>query len=373
MNILNFTLNVISQITIDVEISKDKSFSNPQIKKLFTMISPIEEREVVVVNSTFNLKYIFFRYQDDIVFIGPFLTKEINEDEMDDSLLSSLGSERSKLKLIPVVPDNGLFRPLMSSLFDEIWGKGNYTLRSLSDKKHKNIVFSAESLEHYNANEISRRYKEEAKLLDAVRRSDFEFLNKIFSSFDINDTVEKRNSNAVRNVQNYSIIMNTLLRKTAYDAGVAAIYVDRLSSFFGNRIENLSTSFAVSSLMVEMLSEYASLIRDYSWSGYPEKIKSVLYAIDSRYKEHLTLDELGEIAGLSPYHLSHLFSKVLGKTVFEYLAIVRINKSLTLLKNPDITIAQASIDSGFEDQSYYTRTFKRIMGKTPTKWRLEYI
>lgn len=224
----------------------------------------------------------------------------------------------------------------------------------------------------YNADEISKRYKQESRLLDAVRRCDFEYLTRLSTSFDINESVEKRNKNPVRNTQNYSIIMNTLLRKTAYDEGVAAVYVDRLSSSFGKKIESLSTSLAVSKIMVEMLTEYAYLIRDYSWSGYPEAIKSVLFVIDSRYKEHLTLDELSRSAGLSRSYLSRLFGKVMGKSVFEYINELRIEKSLLLLKNPDVTISQAAIECGFEDQAYYTRIFKRIKGVTPTEWRMEY-
>ena len=61
----------------------------------------------------------------------------------------------------------------------------------------------------------------------------------------------------------------------------------------------------------------------------------------------------------------------MGKSVFEYINEIRIEKSLLLLKNPDITISQAAIECGFEDQAYYTRIFKRIKGVTPTEWRIE--
>ena len=48
---------------------------------------------------------------------------------------------------------------------------------------------------------------------------------------------------------------------------------------------------------------------------------------------------------------------------------MRITKSLESLKNPDVTIAEAAVASGFEDQSYYTRAFKKVKGITPTEWR----
>ena len=196
-----------------------------------------------------------------------------------------------------------------------------------------------------------------------------DYIERISSEMAVGSAVEKRNNNPVRNIQNYSIIMNTLLRKTAYDAGVAAVYVDRLSSMFGRRIEKVSTSMAVSHLMKEMLTEYALLIRSYSWDGYPTGIKAVLFTIDSRYRDHLTLEELSRVAGVSPSYLSRLFSKVLGKSLSEYVNEVRITKSLKMLRNPDLSVAYAAVSSGFEDQAYYTRTFRKIKGMTPTEWR----
>ncbi|MGN0905728.1 MAG: helix-turn-helix domain-containing protein [Bullifex sp.] len=52
---------------------------------------------------------------------------------------------------------------------------------------------------------------------------------------------------------------------------------------------------------------------------------------------------------------------------------VRISKSLDLLKEPDITIAAAAVASGFEDQAYYTRTFRKVKGMTPSEWRKNHI
>lgn len=370
MDILNYTKEVLSHLMINMEIRKEFDFTNPHIRAICHRIELPKEREIVRIVSYFDVKFIIFRYDENVVLIGPFLTEYLTEGDIDESLLSELGGDKHQLMSIPVVLSSGLFRPLMMTLFDNLWGKGNYTWRGEDDKKNLNVNF--EGLASYNADEISKRYKQESQLLDAVRRCDFEYLTRLSTSFDINESVEKRNKNPVRNTQNYSIIMNTLLRKTAYDEGVAAVYVDRLSSSFGKKIESLSTSLAVSKIMVEMLTEYAYLIRDYSWSGYPEAIKSVLFVIDSRYKEHLTLDELSRSAGLSRSYLSRLFGKVMGKSVFEYINELRIEKSLLLLKNPDVTISQAAIECGFEDQAYYTRIFKRIKGVTPTEWRMEY-
>ncbi len=369
MDILSYTREVLSRMMIGMEIGRDGEFSNPHIREILGSIQLPEEREVINIVSLFEIRFIMFRLMEEFVFVGPYLTRYLSEADIDEKTLSELGAEKSRIMNIPVISDAGVFRVLMHTLFDTLWGRDNYCWKTVDDRANVSITSLADDIEYFQADEISQRYKAEARLLDAVRRFDMDYIERISSEMAVGSAVEKRNNNPVRNIQNYSIIMNTLLRKTAYDAGVAAVYVDRLSSMFGRRIEKVSTSMAVSHLMKEMLTEYALLIRSYSWDGYPTGIKAVLFTIDSRYRDHLTLEELSRVAGVSPSYLSRLFSKVLGKSLSEYVNEVRITKSLKMLRNPDLSVAYAAVSSGFEDQAYYTRTFRKIKGMTPTEWR----
>ena len=199
-----------------------------------------------------------------------------------------------------------------------------------------------------------------------------DLINSIsFNILDM-DIIEKRNKNPVRNIQNYTIIMNTLLRKTAYDVGVHPIYVDRLSSNMGKRIESISTSDASRVIMKELLFEYSALIRNHSYSGYSDLIRDVLINIDINYSKHISLDELANELDTSPTYLSKKFKKELGLPLFEYIIRYRIERSLESLKKCDIPIGEVALKAGFEDQAYYARAFKRIMNTTPSKWRLSH-
>lgn len=217
---------------------------------------------------------------------------------------------------------------------------------------------------------IELRYDFENTILNYVKNGDMEQLEKISDSLHILSSVmEKRNPSAVRNIQNYSIIINTLLRKAAEESGVSPFLVDRISSYFGKKIESISTSFAVESLFKEMLVSYTRLIVKEKNKSYPESIRKVLFEIDNHYSEDLTLPYLSTVASLSPSHLSRLFHKTVGETIKGRLRRIRIESSLRLLMNPDLKISEISSSVGFQDPSYYSRVFLSLKGISPEEWR----
>lgn len=257
--------------------------------------------------------------------------------------------------------------PILSSLFDVLWGEGNWTLEksdlTLPSLDRMNLTYD-------DIKNIELRYDFENTILNYVKNGDMEQLEKISDSLHIlNSVMEKRNPSAVRNIQNYSIIINTLLRKAAEESGVSPFLVDRISSYFGKKIESISTSFAVESLFKEMLVSYTRLIVKEKNKSYPESIRKVLFEIDSHYSEDLTLPYLSAVASLSPSHLSRLFHKTVGETIKGRLRRIRIESSLRLLMNPDLKISEISSSVGFQDPSYYSRVFLSLKGISPEEWR----
>ena len=72
---------------------------------------------------------------------------------------------------------------------------------------------------------------------------------------------------------------------------------------------------------------------------------------------------------LSPSYFSKLFKTETGINYSTYLNQVRVEKSKELLLNEDLTLVEISNLVGFEEQSYFTKVFRRITGTTPGKFR----
>ena len=91
--------------------------------------------------------------------------------------------------------------------------------------------------------------------------------------------------------------------------------------------------------------------------------------IETHYYEKITLDQLAEMVYLSPAYLSRIFKKETGTTFNDYLIQVRIGKAKNLLHHKDLRVTDIAEAVGFDDQSYFTKVFRRIVGVTPLKYR----
>lgn len=105
---------------------------------------------------------------------------------------------------------------------------------------------------------------------------------------------------------------------------------------------------------------------------YMEKFLWVTNYICEHFKEALTLEEIAAMAGFSKYHFSRLFHQYAGTTFYRYLNQRRIAHARALLLNPDLTVTEVALQSGFPSISSFLRMFRLLNGCTPTEYRKLY-
>lgn len=91
--------------------------------------------------------------------------------------------------------------------------------------------------------------------------------------------------------------------------------------------------------------------------------------ISVNYKERITLEDTARMVYLSPAYLSRIFKQETGVTFNEYLNRVRVNKAKELLRRRELRMTDISLAVGYEDQSYFTKVFKRVAGMLPREYR----
>jgi AraC family transcriptional regulator len=104
---------------------------------------------------------------------------------------------------------------------------------------------------------------------------------------------------------------------------------------------------------------------------YSER-KNIASAIDFMHENlsnSFTLDDLARVANLSPYHFLRVFKAEVGKTPFEYLQYLKIEKAKQYLQHRNKSITDVCFESGFTNISHFTRTFSRKVGVTPSAYR----
>ncbi len=84
--------------------------------------------------------------------------------------------------------------------------------------------------------------------------------------------------------------------------------------------------------------------------------------------EPLTLPEVAEAAGLSPFHAARLFTQATGMAPHAWRNQLRLQRALAPLR-AGVPVAEVAAASGFVDQSHFTRHFKRMFGVPPGRWQ----
>ena len=95
-------------------------------------------------------------------------------------------------------------------------------------------------------------------------------------------------------------------------------------------------------------------------------VKRVIEYINEKYTERITLDELSMLCGITKFHLAREFKRITGQTVFSYINTLRCKKAEALIVAGKST-TEAALESGFESLSYFSRTYKNLMGASPSK------
>lgn len=100
-----------------------------------------------------------------------------------------------------------------------------------------------------------------------------------------------------------------------------------------------------------------------------QRIKNTISYIDNNFTHNLSMSTLSNIACLSNFHLSRLFSVIVGKSITEYIQDKRIEYSKELLASTDLSVTSISSEVGFNTISNFNKTFKKIVGCSPVAYK----
>lgn len=149
-----------------------------------------------------------------------------------------------------------------------------------------------------------------------------------------------------------------------------SLYREKLLNIYrlnGNRPSDQARMQAgLLSFLAAMMDHRAS-DRQEKKSGY-EYVKKSLQFIDYNYSRSIDVDDIAANVGVSRSHLYRLFMKHISVPPNEYLTRYRIQKASLLLKNSNLSVGEAAYSTGFSDQLYFSRVFKKYKGVSPSKY-----
>ena len=119
-----------------------------------------------------------------------------------------------------------------------------------------------------------------------------------------------------------------------------------------------------------------SLYRDYTLSESPlsnkpetnkiEMIKKAIRFIQSNYDKNISISEIAEEAGVSKYYFCRIFKEITGYTTVCFINILRCTNAKKLLISGKYSVEEAAFACGFDNLSYFSKTYKKHMGDLPS-------
>ena len=319
----------------------------------------------------------------EVLLVGPYLTQDVTEHDVMELMercglpMELLPVFRRFYESITFISDEGILLAMITSMAQTIWGhEDRYTMeyvesaRLLEGLRGMEESCLTEVTEAASIKLMEERYAVERRLMYAVAHGQTHQAQMIISQIG-EAAYEQRTADPLRNLKNYAIVCNTLMRKAAEEGQVHPLHIDKLSSTLARKIETLHTVDEALHFIRNMVHKYCLLVKNHSMKGYSQLVQHVILRVDSDLTADLSLKAHAEFLNVNPSYLSTLFRRETGMTLTEYVNRQRIEHGIFLLNATDMQVQTIAQYCGIPDVNYFTKTFKRLIGKTPKAYRAD--
>lgn len=207
----------------------------------------------------------------------------------------------------------------------------------------------------------------ERRLMQAVRRADHQEAKKRLNDLLSHIFLACGGDLNQMKPQVYELL--TVLSRTTIDAGAdqeQTLAANRQNYTELNQIQDFDRLCRWTSRVVNAL---MNSIFKFDSIRHANVIHQSVHYVNTHYAEHISLEDLARRVYLSPSYFGKVFKEETGETFISFLNRVRIERSKELLQRKHVRLADIAQMVGFEEQSYFCRVFKKLVGVTPTHYR----
>ena len=399
-NEFNLLVDFLANINIKTTVYNAKSLNSKEEYKnsVFSFFFKREsfERHLAYILSTYERNtlyrltsnifcdyYVFFIPNKKLTFVsvGPYTTKTITEEKIrkvmkyykvPDSKYNELVNYYNGIKHLD---DPSIIHTLINTFYSHVQGGKKFKYKEVNADSLASQSNEAPQPKEgmdtlLNMNLLAQRYELENQMLGAVSKGELHNAEMLLSKFLSLKAGQNRAENPIRNRKNYTIILNTLFRKSVEKAKVHPIHIDDLSSKIAYRIEECKTMEELNDLRLEMVRKYCMLVREHTIDEQHSKlIKQAITLINYDYTADLNLNSIASKLNVNASYLSTLFKQETNETLTEYVTRKRIEYATLLLNNSDLSISDIANFCGINDLQYFSKIFKKTVGHTPSEYK----
>lgn len=314
------------------------------------------------------------------VLAGPFLMDEPDSILINDLAkrypfttleLLELYDESKEVKVIPPSRVTYLSK-LLYYLFSSLISDGKQQLAINQQKLYQQSRIN-ESIQMYKTSEAIRKntypYDKEKLLATKLKTGDVDDAKSILN--DLLGYVFFSEGSNLEVVKSRSIELCSLLSRAAIEGGATSDSVLKINNQLLTIIPKTENMDDLCYKLQEAIDVFTECMFEHIPSKNSELVKKAILYISQNFSNSLTLEKVAKQVHLNPSYFSTMFKQSTGSSFKEYLNMVRIEESKRLLANTEYSLIDIAVATGFDDQSYFSKVFKKFTGLTPKQYRKE--
>ncbi|MBR4394521.1 MAG: helix-turn-helix transcriptional regulator [Oscillospiraceae bacterium] len=349
-----------------------------QAENLCRLIGEMEESILYEFRDTIGICLLLLRIEKNTFLIGPFVRREFDAVRLRRVTISmgiTVSAEESLRLYYSNFPLCSMSRAIDTVLacVKTFWPESeSLRLARIDDYPESRRLPKEAYTDNTDYSSIYLRYDLENHFLRCIERGDVENVLTAYTQMNTSGLSGKRHSNAI--YQDATIgfaILRTLARKAAENGGASlpdvheivqrAIQLSLAEQDITKRIQTMRN-------MILELTEAVDRARS-RMGNYSPPIRKAVDLLRHRFSQELDLRALAAQVGLSPSYLSHCFSKELGMSITQYIAVLRCEAAASMLNTSNTPINEISTFVGYFDSNYFVKVFKKHYGTTPSEFR----
>ncbi len=310
---------------------------------------------------------------------GPFLMVD-KDDYVKYDLCDLLKIPENKLKNISkLIEDVPIVSPekvtkLSTLLFMSIGFVNNIKLcndmlkTKSSDEIQSHIGEMLKSLKAQNDQEdLTYPFEKENELIAAIIDGDKQNANRLLN--DLLGYIFFYSGGKFEVIRARVFELLVLLSRAAVEGGADTENIFMLNCGYFEEINHLKSIDELCLWLVEIMNKLTDYVFRFTDVKHVDIIRKSVDYIRRNFAKKITLEDVASYVFLSPSYFSKIFKDEMELNFNSYLNSVRIDKSKQMLMNDNIRLVDISGLVGFEDQSYFSKVFKKLTGMTPGKFR----
>ena len=160
-----------------------------------------------------------------------------------------------------------------------------------------------------------------------------------------------------------------LLSRAALEGGASIEEVFGLNNNYLLQLQRMNDVDDIAAWLARILKRFSDCVFNLKSVKHADLIQKAIHFMNANYGRKIGLQDVADHVHMSPSHFSKVFKDEMGKSFVDYLGGVRIDKSKILLRERNIPLIDVAGMVGFDDQSYFSKVFKRFTGQSPGRYR----